>query len=216
MKSARIAIFALGVAVAPGVESFELATHAAITLQAHNRFMNESPKKLDELGIFTFMPDARTASIFGRDYFDVLGSQVATRHAHPFENNIIAALAGEPLGVVGWLMRGAIREDDSPLWPFVDNPQDDPYLPAVSRFLNHFFDPVGDRPLTIIASLGQTAPNWAIGSLDAYRAPNSPDLQRRNHFTVFDVRESMFRALTLKTLRGGCLLYTSPSPRDGL
>ena len=33
---------------------------------------------------------------------------------------------------------------------------------------------------------------------DSFARPNTPETGRRNHFSVFDARESMFRALTLK------------------
>jgi hypothetical protein len=132
---------------------------------------------------------------------------VAARRQTDFEQNVIDRVRKttgsiDPLSVVGWMMTGAIREDDAPRRYFVDNPQDDPYDSVdgdVARFRNHFYDPVHNRPLTVASvALGQTAPTWATGAVDAFAQPNQRDSTRRNHFTVFDVKEAMFRALTLK------------------
>ncbi|WP_165869179.1 hypothetical protein [Thiogranum longum] len=98
-------------------------------------------------------------------------------------------------------MSGAIREDDTVPLPFpclikADNPQDDPYGNNVTRVFNHFYDPVNNRELTVVNSLGETAVNWALGSNDAFATPPPDNSGRRNHFTVRDAREAMFRALT--------------------
>ena len=98
-------------------------------------------------------------------------------------------------------MRGAIREDDGPL--AIGSPWDDPYdSQPVNRFLNHFFDPVKNRPLTTpgLPEAVVRAPDWATGVADAFGTPWTPNANRRNHFTVIDARESMFRALTLKSI----------------
>ncbi|WP_132973198.1 hypothetical protein [Thiogranum longum] len=102
--------------------------------------------------------------------------------------------------ILGWLMRGAIREDDFtpkifPCGLEADNPQDDPYG-NIDRPINHFFDPVNNRELTIGVDPRETAVNWALGSSDAFATPPPDNSGRRNHFTVRDAREAMFRALT--------------------
>ena len=107
-------------------------------------------------------------------------------------------------------MRGAIREDD---WtginiPFIcnvpaDNPQDDKYPDPPDRPLNHFFNPINDTPLTIFFSpRGETAPNWALGGSDAFTIPISENTTRRNHFTLHDAFESIYRALTSQSIAG--------------
>src|SRR3989344_875174 len=53
-------------------------------------------------------------------------------------------------------------------------------------------------PLTVGVTLGKRAPDWASGTNDVFNQPNTPENGRRNHFTVFDAREAMYRALTGK------------------
>ena len=103
-----------------------------------------------------------------------------------------------------WLMYGAIREDDN---PSEDPPTPQDISPGLLRPLNHFFDPFLNRPLTVpgLALLEgdvHTNPDWAIGAFDSFADPNRPEPQRKNHFTVMDAREAMFRALTLLTYNG--------------
>ena len=64
-------------------------------------------------------------------------------------------------------------------------------------------------PLTVGGALGAKAPDWAIGATDAFASINTADVYRRNHFTVYDAREAMFRALTLKGRRvdGSCRVH---------
>jgi hypothetical protein len=73
--------------------------------------------------------------------------------------------------------------------------------------LNHFYDPIFDRRLetpglTLLDGDVHKNPDWAVGSFDSFADPNRPEPQRKNHFTVFDAREAMFRALTLLTYNG--------------
>jgi hypothetical protein len=147
-------------------------------------------------------------------YFDISGTTVQTRSQALFETNIVELDPEDGLGmkdqakrINGWLMTGAIREDDN---PEESNPKDDPYQPggAIHREFNHFFDPYFDRPLTITGSqvlrwsYGQPirkAVDWALGSADAFSDPDTRDTASTwNHFTLFDAHEAMFRALTLK------------------
>ncbi|NIW45390.1 MAG: hypothetical protein GWN14_11965, partial [candidate division Zixibacteria bacterium] len=61
---------------------------------------------------------------------------------------------------------------------------------------NHFFDPVNNEALSIFAD---TAPNWTLGTLNAFTTPIQPlpdNLIKTNHFTMFDAREAQYRALT--------------------
>ena len=109
-------------------------------------------------------------------------------------------------------MAGAIREDDNPTEA---NPKDDPYASggAFHREFNHFFDPYYDRPLTVAllpwfygSQPVRKAVDWALGTADAFSDASTRDPQSTwNHFTLFDAREAMFRALTFKqrTASGG-------------
>src|SRR5207249_11192676 len=42
------------------------------------------------------------------------------------------------------------------------------------------------------------APDWALGDTDYRAQPPLSNTERRNHFSVLDAREAMYRALTLK------------------
>ncbi len=105
-------------------------------------------------------------------------------------------------------MRGAIREDDGGWWAgqvVADEaePRDDPYG-DFNRFCNHFFDPLYNRRLTdphaipvcVTTDTFATAPAWASGAVDPFSATVREDTARRNHFTLYDAREAMWRALT--------------------
>jgi hypothetical protein len=44
-----------------------------------------------------------------------------------------------------------------------------------------------------------------VGSRDVFAQPNTPEANRRNHFTIFDAREAMYRALTGRDSQGNPL-----------
>lgn len=185
--------------------AYELYTHAAITQNAYMRsVLGQDTQVLIDLGVNNF------ASDLGDVYYDVPGVSGVTpsvRDAKPFEGDIITQVGGAPLSIPGWLMRGAIREDDVP-WPFGENPQDDPYG-SFFRVFNHFYDPINNLPLTTAGiGLGAIAPQWAIGSSDVFSNRNNPNIYRRNHFTVFDAREAMYRALTGRDVSGNPIAAT--------
>lgn len=209
MKADKVAssfgfLLLLCISVAGEVNAFELGTHAAITRKAYEKSVLADPQFLQELGLV----DGKKP--FGEAYLDVSGTEVRSRSANEFEQRFMPANSQE-LSISGWLMRGAIREDDLgaiSLLPMGDDPHDDPYG-SIFRVFNHFYDPVFDRPLTTYnEKLGQKAPDWATGSADVFQQPNSPDANRRNHFTVFDARESMYRALTGLNARGDSVAAT--------
>lgn len=75
--------------------------------------------------------------------------------------------------------------------------------------MNHFYDPVNDRALTLSVAQASAfslatgestdfhaAPNWATGTQDAFAQSPVPEDGHRNHFTVFDAREAEYRGLT--------------------
>lgn len=183
--------------------AYELATHGRVTFEAYKRSVVSDEVLIGQLGI------RNGANVFGISYYDVFVGTVQERERQPFEEDQSKQrmpVGTEPLSIEGWLMRGAIREDDHPTTDIAgcykksEHPQDDPYNePDLTRPLNHFFDPVNDRPLSKLAgwvALGERAPHWALGSTDPFAAPNTANAQRKNHFTVFDAREAMYRALT--------------------
>jgi hypothetical protein len=173
--------------------AYELGTHGKLTYEAYKLSVLLDSQFLSDLGI------QNGKNPFGETYYDVSSSTIKERARQQFEQQSKRMPDGtEPLSVEGWLMRGAIREDDA---KEEENPQDDPFNPDLRRPLHHFYDPVLNRPLTVtglslIDSDIHKAPDWAVGSRDAFTQPNTPEANRRNHFTVFDAREAMYRALT--------------------
>jgi len=182
--------------------AYELGTHGRLTEQAFLKSnLVQDAQLLLDLGL-----DSNSNNPFGNIYYDVSGSQVKERVANDFEKSEKRMSSPvEALTIKGWLMRGAIREDDLGQILGVNrggDPQDDPYG-NFFRVLNHFYDPVQDKPLTTIAgALGKKSPDWGTGSANAFTQPNTPDTSRRNHFTVFDAREAMYRALTGRDAQG--------------
>ena len=92
-------------------------------------------------------------------------------------------------------MRGAIREDDyrKASFPCVTNPPNPQEGVTVDRPVNHFYDPINDQSLGIGSA---KAFDWALGTANALTDGNAPEADRDNHYTVFDAREALFRALT--------------------
>ena len=208
MKKILIHACVLGLlSAAPVAYAHELATHGALTWQAYQRSaLVTDSTRLRDLGI-----DPTSVNPLGGIYYDVSGGQVRERRVDDFEGTIIERrleqLGATPLSIPGWLMRGAIREDDA---TGEDNPQDDPFNQDLKRPLHHFYDPVFNRPLSVpglslIDADVHRAPDWAVGSRDVFAQPNTPEANRRNHFTIFDAREAMYRALTGRDSQGNPL-----------
>jgi hypothetical protein len=180
---------------------YELATHARLTEQAYEQFVLSQP--LTDYGL-----DLADKDPFGAIYYDVSASSVSERAATTFEeSDKRMSRSTAPRSIKGWLARGAIREDDlsrsgcfignaaEGRWSIDCNPQDDPYG-DIDRVVHHFYDPINHRGLSIPLANGQRSPDWAIGTRDVFNSPNEAANGRRNHFSVFDAREAMYRALT--------------------
>lgn len=169
-------------------DAYELATHGALTEKAYElSVLTTDPQLLKSLGI-----DTSKTNVFGEAYYDVSGNDVRERTQNDFEKDKMPNRGRDFLTVKGWLMRGAIREDDY-TGRTAPNPQDD----NLDRPLNHFYDPVKDRALTVLLmEIGKKAPDWALGAQDAFAQALVPQPNRRNHFTLFDAYEAMYRALT--------------------
>ena len=127
-------------------QCYELVTHTSITARAVENYARAHPARLFDLGIFPFMPESRSDTQFDQYWYDMPPGIVAPiqHRAKDFEADILRHLRTDPLSADGWITRGAIREDDS-IFPFSRNPQDE----AINRPLNHFFDPVKTRALTL-------------------------------------------------------------------
>src|SRR3989344_3790819 len=206
----RLIRFAVAIAVFSGhftAHAYELGTHARMTYKAYEQsVLKKDDKLIKDLGVDLSNPN----NPFGTIYYDVSGTEVSERDASTFEAGHmddsenpypVIPIGTDPRSLPGWLLRGAIREDDV-LEPDNGQPVDDPYNTGSAlldnRVLNHFYDPVHDWPLTVGVTLGKRAPDWASGTNDVFNQPNTPENGRRNHFTVFDAREAMYRALTGK------------------
>ena len=194
-------------------KAYEQATHAVFTTNLH--FSNPtsatarpifSAPWLYPLGVDSFA----TLGV-AKGYFEFIGNITGVsaypRTAQDSRNQDHRPLRaqGRQTSIQIGLIFGAIREDD--------NPSEDPPTPqdvetGISRPLHHFFDPYSNKPLNApgldaIENDVRKNVDWAIGVHDSFNDPNTPESPRRNRFTVFDARESMFRALTLMTSSGG-------------
>jgi len=191
-------------AAEPTVYAYELGTHGALTHEVYKRSVLADSEFLKQLGV------ENGVNPFGPIYYDISATETRERTRQPFEEDQAARRmppGTEPLSIEGWLMRGAIREDDSST---EDNPQDDPYHTDLKRPLHHFFDPYNNRPLTafglsLLDPDVHTTPAWGLGTRDPFAQPNAAEVGRRNHFTVFDAREAMYRALTGRDSQGNVL-----------
>jgi hypothetical protein len=218
MNAARVCfyfvVFAL-MLMAEIANSYELATHARITQAAFSASVLADPQFFKTLGI-----DENSSNPFGGDYYDVSGAITISRTQNNFEKSIMPDKGNDFLKVNGWLMRGVIREDDVPSFAG-HNPQDDPYG-SIFRVFSHFYDPINNIPLTVggihpgsvFGDPNEPAPGWAIGTQNIFSTPILPDANRRNHFTVFDAREAMYRALTGQDAQGNQFVAVSQTERN--
>lgn len=198
--------------------AYDLATHARMTQAAYTAsILGEGSSVIESrlgLDVWTQRTRSPFRTRFGDFYFDmsVGNGLVFARSAKPYEISAMPGRSQNPdiLRINGWLMRGAIREDDGGLVAAIKNwePYDDPYG-NFNRYCNHFYDPVVVRSGFGRAFSGfcfnetpLDAVQWVLGSLDPFQTPAVELAARRNHFTVLDAREAMWRALTLRDRAG--------------
>ncbi len=209
---AIISVLSLGWLHSPSW-GYEFSTHAAMTREAFVRWAGDATNLdvLDRLGLTTkkdslgtvylsvsSVPQERLASPrdnpkFARDHLDAA--------------NNLSAFKPEFESIAGWLMLGAIREDDVPLdsGALENTPQDEP-LGAFVRVFNHFYDPFFDRALFALgATRGSPAPDWAVLGLDKNDS-------HANQFAIIDARDAMWRALTLREYRSAAPALISDLP----
>ncbi len=216
--------FLLILALPSHISAYEVHTHSRMTQNAFERILQEDDQLINRLGL-TLMQNN-----LGTKYYDVSGSSIYERTKEPYEQDKERMPSTvDPLSTVGWLLRGAIREDDA---YGEDNPQDDPnpVNAELKRPLHHFYDPVADCGLYIntcatnyietgdpYLGWGSQDPNvhknpdWAIGAADVFADSNTEETNRRNHFTVFDARETLYRALTGKDKNGSKAIFPDGS-----
>jgi hypothetical protein len=190
--------------------AYERATHAAITNSAFQQSQLNFPANgllLQQLGLdVTTLLNSRQP--FGKQYVSIQGDAADPIFLPEtfFEENVIfhgvQSNSSIPIGIPFWLMCGVVREDDVPddpgaLFANIDG--------TITRPFNHFYDPIHNAPLTVGVALGKKAPDWATGATDSFKAPNVLDTSTTNHYTVFDVHEAMYRALTQQTQNAGII-----------
>jgi hypothetical protein len=176
--------------------SFDIHTHAAMTAEAIKQSkITGAPNDsvvLKKLGLYD------KEYVFKLRYIDI-GSSLTDRNATLFEaeamGKVRIAIADipSPYTIPGWIIRGAIREDDNTIETPPGTPEGDEPGGVFQRSYAHFFDPQNDRPLTLLGERGPKSPDWA---LEADKTISG----RENHYNIPSAREAMWRALTLKKL----------------
>jgi hypothetical protein len=202
--------------------AYELTTHALLTYKAYvSSSLQPGSQLYRSLGIDVLLapldPTHRRTP-FGETYYDFTGTDARPRIANgpgvdgkPFDSSRMPKISRpdgslefspdtDNLRLPGWFMRGAIREDDDAK-DSEPNPKDDPFDPLKlrHRVLGHFYDPINMKGLNLGGvEYGLAAPAWAIGVAPSNIFSTSlvEDTGRSNHFTVYDAREAMYRALT--------------------
>ena len=195
-----------------GVFAFEVTTHAKITQNAWSRFITIDPSVLSRMGIRDSADAFKTKNYY--DYRPASGEAPLLRTSNsnrPYGEeqiierkpiSVLGAPPVSPFGVVGWLMRGVIREDDD-INTDDPSPKDDP-RGDFHRVFSHFHDPVNGNGLKGSGvTLGPTAADWALKS-DALAPAFTaiPPLgvlgtpARYNNFNLVSFRESQWIALT--------------------
>lgn len=190
------------------IHAYEVETHGFLTYQAYlSSALVTDSTLLSVLGIEELYGQ------LGSDYYDMIlepnTPEVKQRKTYNYEKTKIEkslALASEVGAISGWMMQGAIREDDvhsfTPDCITADNPQDDEYADPPHRPGSHFYDPVNNTALNPVPFWVDVkkSPDWGSGFVDAFAADPVTYVSRRNHFTILDAREAMYRALTGRKL----------------
>ncbi len=177
MRMVVLIVGSVWLALSSMAQGYELRTHARMTQQAHQRSMlGTSNALLEQLGLRP--DDVLGGSVAGAatHYYDFTANTLERRFASTWETDRMPRSGvndkehlKNSVTAQGWLLRGAIREDDS---YGEDNPQDDPFYPTLRRPLHHFYDPIFDRPLnkvglSLLDSDVHTAPSWGMGYTQA-------------------------------------------------
>jgi hypothetical protein len=200
MKSLTQIISALVLAIyATAALAFDINTHAAMTAKAIEQSkITSTPNNSDvlkKLGLY----DKNFA--LGTSYLDI-GNSINRRNTTGFEQKVIDDVGEtQKTGLTlpaahtipGWIIRGAIREDDNTIETPPGTPEGDEPGGVFQRSYAHFFDPQNDRPLTLLGERGPKSPDWAL-------EPDKTISGRANHYNIPSAREAMWRALTLKKL----------------
>ena len=152
------------------------------------------------------------------DFEEVVLSSIAKASLLRFADGIVVPLGQNrrpdpadlkrvAFGLGGWLMRGAIREDDLAL--FAKKDHDDDPRGNFFRVFNHFWDPVYDLDLTDVVGCPPLVPGqvcvsaleWATGLQNPLSSTPSEDTARRQHFSYKDATNNYWWALTRQRSR---------------
>jgi hypothetical protein len=189
----------------PGyVRAFDISTHAAMTTEAIKQSqITGSPNTssvLKKLGLYN------KDDVFKERYIDI-GTTLTSRNGTQYENNVMDSIRGRvagttipnPYTIPGWIIRGAIREDDNTIETKQGTPEGDEPGGVFNRVYGHFYDPFNNRGLTVAnITVGAHALDWATRS-------GAQANGRENRYNTLSAREAMWRALTLKKLSNGTL-----------
>jgi hypothetical protein len=147
----------------------------------------------------------------GGSYVDI--GALLKRDVTSFERGVINSVGATDItgitlpganSIPGWILRGAIREDDNTLETPQGSPAGDEPGGVFSRVFGHFFDPVNNRGLTVLGNnVGPRSPDWAIVKDSVVNGPLNAN--RKNYYNWPSAREAMWRALTLKAWNNGAL-----------
>jgi len=233
MKNARAILFLWVVCFSAALEAYETDTHAYITAAAWRQsVLGPNFSGANEVCVRLGL-ERRDSSTLFRPSLPIQFSSMDDQYLDAAEAStpfLRPALAYEsqkmdaalrvlrtvdprlepfltPLSLSGWLMRGAIREDDLAARYYdegSDRPDVDPHG-EITRVFNHFFDPINNNALfpcpAPIAGCAKSV-DWALGLENALAPSFAPHLNRRNHFSWLDARRFMYAALTTKRSAG--------------
>ena len=161
-----IGMYALLAGTTTSSRAYEISTHALLSRAAvQASFLGTNDALIKNLGL----DSASGVPDLGRIYLDsYLGGNLQRIaddpffYPAPYETKVMKDLNFEELSLqaTGWIVRGAIREDDLPWFPLqpeeLRTPQDDPYAQRV-RVFQHWFDPYNNQPFLNAACLGELA-----------------------------------------------------------
>jgi hypothetical protein len=189
--------------------AFDVNTHAAMTAEAIRQSVITGSPNTSALFKRFGLIDKDYA--IGTYYIDI-GSLVK-RNTTPFEREIMDDVrrANQNILIVptaesipGWILRGAIREDDNSLETPSGTLQGDEPGGVFDRVFGHFHDPVRNRGLTVLGNtLGPVATDWATKKDAILNGIGFGG--RKNYYNLPSAREAMWRALTLKSWDNGVL-----------
>jgi hypothetical protein len=164
---------------------------------------------------FSYFDDANRIGGFPRNVWRTLEYQEQNAIDNLFKRGYLpqfSSLSSSSLSLDGWLMRGAVREDDNDglfdplgiglgIWVTGDDRDLDPYG-RILRAVKHFYDPIRDLPYPYASECGfytcVRATTWLTGTTDPLLPTgNMADPNRRQHFAWVDAIDDYFYGLSL-------------------